>query len=302
MGLTDGWDGSDYGALITALVGAYGATRNKSFHIAPESPETAAIRQRILGFVDNSPTRNMLGQMLGDYMKSDQNSPYQPPPPTYGYNPFPKGDSTPTFDLSKLLPMLQGGSTASPQPTTPQPGGLGTGGSPATQPGGQSGIPNAPPDMPANLSAADQSTFMDFVRQYGKAAAESLIAIVTANPMLGVKGAIDLYRSYTGGRTTYDPGFNSGLGPTNVAAGGEATPTNAGDNPYNNPFMQKPQIPWGNYGATVPTPPNNTPFNPQYAGNQGPGYYDPMGGASAISGLLGMQMGDDSDGKGPKKF
>jgi hypothetical protein len=70
------------------------------------------------------------------------------------------------------------------------------------------------------------------------------------------------------------------------------------------PGGKKPSLdtPYGDWFAPVPpTPPNSTPFNPQYAGGAGPGYYDPKGGAAFIGNLLGGQM-NSGDGRGPKKF
>ena len=69
------------------------------------------------------------------------------------------------------------------------------------------------------LSGPDSAAVKGFVSQYGKAAGEIVFAIFTANPILGIKGAIDGIVAWAHG----------GPKPAGVPAG--ALPPGVGPNP-----------------------------------------------------------------------
>lgn len=84
----------------------YMATRDPKLKQVPEDPGMVALRQQLLKYIQNSPTRNMLGQMIQGHMSGTSNKPYQLPPGANGYNPYPGGQPTPQYDLSKIFPNL----------------------------------------------------------------------------------------------------------------------------------------------------------------------------------------------------
>lgn len=111
--------------LQTAL-GVYGAYRSSQpgrFQQIPEDPSQTAARQKLLGFVDNSPTRDMLGNLISQRLGAAHG--FQLPPGANGYNPTPAGNAG-GYDLSKILPTLMGHGMApsgapSGAPTTAAP-------------------------------------------------------------------------------------------------------------------------------------------------------------------------------------
>lgn len=98
-----------------AVYGAYRSSQPGTFQRVPEDPSQTAARQRLLGFVDNSPTRDLLGNLIGQRLGAAQ--PFQLPKSPTGYNPNPSGGA-PAYDLSAILPALMHGSgtTASTPP------------------------------------------------------------------------------------------------------------------------------------------------------------------------------------------
>lgn len=164
-------DAGGYAQIINAIIGAYGALKSHKPQTVND-PLNDALRARIYGFIDNSPTRNMLGGMLGDYIKGNANSTWTPAPAKYGYNPYPNG--VPKYDLSGILPMLQ--------PPQPQQG-----------TGGGNDAPG--PNDINKLSSGDAAMFQQFAQQHGQPAAHQVIAILEQNPTIGVQGAIRVYQS-----------------------------------------------------------------------------------------------------------
>lgn len=165
MGFSDWFgegDANDWLGLALQLYGAHQASKPGQFVQVPQSPEQKAANQRVLGFIDNSPTRNMLGGMLSQRL--NQNEDYHLP--TYGqanYQPF--SGHTKNYDLSKIF-----GSAGPPPPTdTTPPGPTGTagGGDPfghATAPGGSPGDPFA--NWPAPGSGGPGGGGLDAISQW----------------------------------------------------------------------------------------------------------------------------------------
>lgn len=103
----------DWGSIIAAAIAAYSA-KNQSpgkFTQVPEDPSLTAIRKKVLGFVDNSPTRDFMGGLIAPRLANAQG--WNAPPDKYGYgiNSVP----APKYDLSKLIPSIT-------PPTTPPQG------------------------------------------------------------------------------------------------------------------------------------------------------------------------------------
>lgn len=86
-----------------ALYKAYSSSQPGKFQQIPEDPSQTAARQKLLGFVDNSPTRDLLGNLIGQRLGAAH--PFELPKSPTGYNPFPSGGA-PSYDLSAILPML----------------------------------------------------------------------------------------------------------------------------------------------------------------------------------------------------
>lgn len=88
-----------------SLYGAYRGSQPGRFQQIPEDPTQTAARAKLLGYVDNSPTRDMLGNLIAQRLGSAHG--FQLPPGANGYNPSP-GGGAPAYDLSKILPTLMG--------------------------------------------------------------------------------------------------------------------------------------------------------------------------------------------------
>lgn len=244
--------GSDWLNLALKFYAANRSTQPGKFTQAPDTPEQAAMRQKLFGFIDNSPTRALLGGMLGKQLAGPASAPFQLPKGANGYEPY----KSTAPDYSGLMDALKGsigGGASTPVLHPPSaPGGAGTQLPPALS-GGSSpfGGYQSMPSSPAtggSLSGVDSGAFTDFIRTYGKSAGEFVIALLTSNPIMGIKGAIDLYKSYSGNN-------NSGDGQH---YNGNPNPTGAQWTTPNTP------------GSGVTDPNARTDWTP----NQGPGYQD----------------------------
>lgn len=192
-GATKSWQDS----LISGIIDLYGKYRNSKpgkYQQVPESPELAAIRRKILGYIDNSPTRDMLGTMLGNMVERNAANPFRlPTSPTYDPN-----GAAPKYDLSRILPTLYGskpdgpgGQTAKPpivpqkdrmadtiytdKPERPRADGPGV---PGTVP--YPNYPDRPPSDPSGPS------FWDWVLKHPKGVH---YAITAAQTIFGLPGA-----------------------------------------------------------------------------------------------------------------
>lgn len=103
-----------------ALYGAYKGSQPGKFQQIPEDPSQTAARQKLLGYVDKSPTRDLLGNLIGQRLGAAH--PFELPKSPTGYNPFPSGNA-PSYDLSAILPMLapHAGATSAPASTGTSP-------------------------------------------------------------------------------------------------------------------------------------------------------------------------------------
>lgn len=177
-------------------------------------------------------------------------------------------------DLANIIGQSGGGGT--PPPGAGTPGGGGGVTTPSTGfgdpfvgggAGGGTGQSVRPPGINSN---ADWTMFSNFVRQYGHAAGEGILALLTHNPVMGLRAAIDAWRAHQSGGGGPDSHGNY-TGNPNPGGANWITPGDPGS------------------GVTDLTPGanTNTPWDPH-----GPGsYYDPHAGAPTISGMLGQQMG-----------
>jgi hypothetical protein len=95
--------------------GAYKSSQPGKFQQIPEDPSQVAARARMLGFIDNSPTRDMLSGLIKQRLGSATG--FQLPPGMNGYNPNPDGggSAAPKYDLSKIF---GGGNPAAPHANT----------------------------------------------------------------------------------------------------------------------------------------------------------------------------------------
>lgn len=73
----------EYGPYIMALISALGGNKGK-FEQQPESPQLTAARDKQLGFVDNSPTRNLYGGLLQSFVGGGAGGGWKAPAPMAG--------------------------------------------------------------------------------------------------------------------------------------------------------------------------------------------------------------------------
>lgn len=133
----------DYAALAQLALQAYqayNANKTQSPQRLPEDPSMVNLRNKIIGYTENSPTRNMLGDMLKPGIERAGNSSFQLPKGYGGYNPTAGMDQAPKYDLSKIF-----GSLATSDNPNPQSVGQGPTGTP-------------PPPPPENFNASKGST------------------------------------------------------------------------------------------------------------------------------------------------
>jgi hypothetical protein len=105
---------ADWAKLALEAYAAYNASKPGEFKQAPESPQMIALRQKMLGYIDNSPTRNMLGGILAPKLEASAQDNFQLPQGANGYNPNNTGPK-PQYDMKAIF-----GSIASP--SNPYPG------------------------------------------------------------------------------------------------------------------------------------------------------------------------------------
>lgn len=99
---------SDWFKIILAAYGVYKDTQGTKLKQVPEDPGLIALRAKMLGYVDNSPTRNLLAEMLKPMLARSSNQPYQLPQGVNGYNPYPNGNAQPQYDLTKIFGLMDG--------------------------------------------------------------------------------------------------------------------------------------------------------------------------------------------------
>lgn len=87
------------------------------FQKAPEDPGQTALRAQLMGYMQNSPTRNMLGDILQPRMRAAAENPYKLPQGVNGYNPYPNGGPAPKYDLEAIFKNMN----SSANPNAPAP-------------------------------------------------------------------------------------------------------------------------------------------------------------------------------------
>ena len=224
--------GSWFGGLSAADIAKYGlggiqaylALKKHPLQQLPFTPEQTAIQKAELGFINNSPTRNLLGNMLGSSLAAHNNEQVHLPPGMNGYQPMTGQSNGPRYDMPKLLGLLGSSmsNNAPPPGSTPPPatiggaGGAGTG-TPAAAPGaggtgyGGTGTWADAPDRPGDpatnpsktgndvlLTPAEQAAFMSHVQTHGPAGGHAVANAVEQYPQLGVHGAIALHKMLAG--------------------------------------------------------------------------------------------------------
>jgi hypothetical protein len=214
---------------ILGLYSAYLASQKHPLQQVPFTPAQLAIQNAELGFINNSPTRNFLGNMLGQNLAAHNNEQFHLPPGANGYVPLTGQSDAPKYDLSTLMKLLGASTTNNTQPagtTTPTPT------SPATNPldprtppfkttgndivGGVSAPssyspgtatppPAAPPLQNATLTPAETAAFLAHVQTHGVSGGHAVANAVSQYPQLGVHGAIALHKMMAG-QGYYDGG------------------------------------------------------------------------------------------------
>lgn len=116
--------GVNYAALAQMALQAYQAynqSKTQSPQRLPEDPSMVALRNKIIGYTQNSPTRNMLGDMLKPAIERSGNSTFQLPQGYGGYNPTSGMNGAPQYDLSKIFGSLATSDNPNPQSLGQQP-------------------------------------------------------------------------------------------------------------------------------------------------------------------------------------
>lgn len=116
-GVLSGYTGMTTMQEIQAAIALYQAYRGSQpgqFQQIPEDPSQTAARAKLLGFVDSSPTRDLLGNLIGQRLGAAHG--FQLPPGANGYNPTPSGSAAGGYDLSRILPTLMGHSAPASNP------------------------------------------------------------------------------------------------------------------------------------------------------------------------------------------
>lgn len=104
-------DWTDYFSAAMQLYDAYNKSKDPKFKQIPEDPTLTALRAKVLGYIDNSPTRNAFGSMLGSQMQN-MGKGFTNPAGKNGFTPY---SSPPVkYDLSKILPNIYGATGANP--------------------------------------------------------------------------------------------------------------------------------------------------------------------------------------------
>ena len=112
-------DWTDYAQIATQLYDAYNKSKDPKFKQLPEDPSLTMLRSKLLGFIDNSPTRNAFGSMLGSQMQNAGKG-FSMPEGYNGFKPYTSGPVN--YDMSKILPNIFGATGTNPTTGTGTPG------------------------------------------------------------------------------------------------------------------------------------------------------------------------------------
>ncbi len=118
--------GNGYIDALQAALQAYAtykATQPVQLKQVPEDPGMVALRNQIIGYTKDSPTRDLIAGMLGPAIQRSSTDSFHLPQGANGYNPYPNGGAANNYDMSKILTAL--GMNSKPALTSQQSGGVG---------------------------------------------------------------------------------------------------------------------------------------------------------------------------------